>query len=53
MVVEQETTNTYESYEAPEETIYDEPEPKESGENVKIKSRVSLQIFLINSSWEE
>lgn len=35
MVVEQETTNTYESYEAPEETIYDEPEPKESGENVK------------------
>lgn len=37
MVVEQETTNTYESYEAPEETIYDEPEPKESGENVKNK----------------
>lgn len=37
MVVEQETTNTYESYEAPEETIYDEPEPKESGENVKKK----------------
>ncbi|MDE5174764.1 cell division protein FtsA [Enterococcus faecium] len=37
MVVEQETTNTYESYEAPEETIYDEPEPKESGENVKYK----------------
>ncbi|AVL44075.1 cell division protein FtsA [Enterococcus faecium] len=39
MVVEQETTNTYESYEAPEETIYDEPEPKESGENVKNKIR--------------
>lgn len=37
MVVEQETTNIYESYEAPEETIYDEPEPKESGENVKNK----------------
>lgn len=37
MVVEQETTNTYESYEAPEETVYDEPEPKESGENVKNK----------------
>ncbi|EPI17364.1 cell division protein FtsA [Enterococcus faecium SD1C-2] len=37
MVVEQEKTNTYESYEAPEETIYDEPEPKESGENVKNK----------------
>ncbi|RBT12952.1 cell division protein FtsA [Enterococcus faecium] len=37
MVVEQETTNTYKSYEAPEETIYDEPEPKESGENVKNK----------------
>lgn len=37
MVVEQETTNTYESYETPEETIYDEPEPKESGENVKNK----------------
>ncbi|MEX1615680.1 cell division protein FtsA [Enterococcus sp. C14] len=37
MVVEQETTNTYENYEAPEETIYDEPEPKESGENVKNK----------------
>lgn len=37
MVVEQKTTNTYESYEAPEETIYDEPEPKESGENVKNK----------------
>lgn len=37
MVVEQETINTYESYEAPEETIYDEPEPKESGENVKNK----------------
>ncbi|HBL1747880.1 TPA: cell division protein FtsA [Enterococcus faecium] len=37
MIVEQETTNTYESYEAPEETIYDEPEPKESGENVKNK----------------
>lgn len=37
MVVEQETTNTYESYEAPEETIYDEPEPTESGENVKNK----------------
>lgn len=35
MVVEQETTNTYESYEAPEETIYDEPEPKESGEKCK------------------
>ena len=37
MVVEQVTTNTYESYEAPEETVYDEPEPKESGENVKNK----------------
>ncbi|MBG8497980.1 cell division protein FtsA [Enterococcus faecium] len=37
MVVEQETTNTYESYDAPEETVYDEPEPKESGENVKNK----------------
>lgn len=37
MVVEQETTNTYESYEAPEETVYDEPEPNESGENVKNK----------------
>lgn len=37
MVVEQETTNSYESYEAPEETVYDEPEPKESGENVKNK----------------
>ncbi|WHP02312.1 cell division protein FtsA [Enterococcus sp. ZQ21] len=37
MVVEQETRNTYESYEAPEETVYDEPEPKESGENVKNK----------------
>ncbi|PQF04528.1 cell division protein FtsA [Enterococcus faecium] len=37
MAVEQETTNTYESYEAPEETVYDEPEPKESGENVKNK----------------
>ena len=37
MVVEQETTNTYESYEAPEETIYDEPEPKEYVENVKNK----------------
>ncbi len=37
MVVEQETTNTYESYEAPEETVYDEPEPKASGENVKNK----------------
>ncbi|BDP80075.1 cell division protein FtsA [Enterococcus faecium] len=44
MVVEQETTNTYESYEAPEETIYDEPEPKESGENVKNK----IKAFFTN-----
>ncbi|BDP76644.1 cell division protein FtsA [Enterococcus faecium] len=47
MVVEQETTNTYESYEAPEETIYDEPEPKESGENVKNKIKgFFTNIFL-------